>query len=86
MVSRLTEISGLDVFTEDGKRVGVLEDVSIDPESGKVIGLAVTRVEDEFLERIGISENKGILVPYAGIKSLGSIVLMKKLPYTVREV
>lgn len=85
MVSRLTEISGLDVYTEDGKRVGVLEDVSIDPENGKILGLAVTRVSEEFLEKVGVSEGRGVLVPYAGIKSIGNIVLMKNLPYTVKE-
>jgi sporulation protein YlmC with PRC-barrel domain len=86
MVSRLTDISGLDVFTEDGKRVGVVEDVSIDPDSGKVLALAVGRVAEDFLEKIGVSEGRGVLVPYAGIKSIGSIVLMKNLPYTVKEV
>lgn len=86
MVSRLTEISGLDVFTEDGKRVGVVEDVSVDPDSGKVLSLAVGRVAEEFMEKIGAGEGRGVLVPYAGIKSIGSIVLMKNLPYTVKEV
>ncbi len=86
MVSRLTEINGLDVFTEDGKRVGVVEDVSIDPDSGKVLAVAVGRVSEEFLDKIGISEGRGVLVPYPGIKSVGSIVLMRNLPYTVKEV
>jgi sporulation protein YlmC with PRC-barrel domain len=86
MVSRLTEISGLDVFTEDGKHVGILEDVSIDPETGKVLGVALTRVEEDFLEKMAIEGSKGVIVPYAGIKSIGNIVLMRNIPYTVKEL
>lgn len=85
MVSRLTEISGLDAFTENGKHVGILEDVSIDPETGKVLGVALTRVEEEFLEKMEIKGSRRIIVPYGGIKSIGDIVLMRNISYTVKE-
>ncbi|MBU2560122.1 PRC-barrel domain-containing protein, partial [archaeon] len=48
MVSRLSEMSGLDVFIEEGKHVGVLEDVSIDSDTGKVLGLIVSKLDSKF--------------------------------------
>jgi sporulation protein YlmC with PRC-barrel domain len=85
MVSRLTDMSGLDVFTEDGKHVGVLEDVSIDPETGKVLGVVLNKVDEEFLKEMNIEGRRGVIVPFAGIKSIGDIVLMKNVVYSVKE-
>jgi len=85
MVSRLTDMSGLDVFTEEGKHVGVLEDVSIDPETGKVLGVVLNKVDEEFLKEMNIESRRGVIVPFAGIKSIGDIVLMKNVVYSVKE-
>lgn len=85
MVSRLSDISGLDVFTEDGRHVGVLEDVSIDPETGKVLGVVLSKVDEEFLKEMNVESRRGVIVPFTGIKSIGDIVLMKRLSYGVKE-
>lgn len=85
MVSRLNDMSGLDVFTEDGKHVGVMEDVSIDPETGKVLGVVLNKVDEEFLRELSIEGKRGVIVPFGGIKSIGDIVLMKNVIYSVKE-
>ncbi len=86
MVVRLSEVSGLEVFTEGGKHVGVVEDFSIDPETGKVLGVVLSKVEDEFLRRMGVEgSGKGVIIPYEAIKSVGDIVLMKSITYGVQE-
>ena len=36
MVMRLTELSGLDAFIDDGMHAGIIEDISIDTETGKI--------------------------------------------------
>jgi len=81
MVSRLTKMSGLEVFTEGGKHVGVLEDVSIDPETGKVLGIILSKLDSDFSKKIGAEGKKGVIVPYKAIKSIGDIVLLRDLIY-----
>ncbi|NOZ77186.1 MAG: hypothetical protein GXO65_05865, partial [Euryarchaeota archaeon] len=61
MVLRLTEISGLDAFTEDAFHVGVLEDVLIETDTGKVTGIALGRVEEGFLKRVDAEGAKGVV-------------------------
>ncbi|MFQ5815925.1 MAG: PRC-barrel domain-containing protein [Candidatus Hydrothermarchaeaceae archaeon] len=86
MVSRLNEIVGLDVFTEDGKRIGTFQDVSIDPETGKVLGVVLNDINGEFAKSAGIENvGKGVVVPYAAVKSVGDIILLKNVVYTSRQ-
>ncbi len=83
MVSRLNDIAGLDVFTEEGKRIGTFQDVSIDPETGKVLGALVNKIDPDFAKRAGIENiGKGLVVPYAGVKSVGDIIIVKNIVYT----
>ncbi|MEE9594907.1 MAG: PRC-barrel domain-containing protein [Candidatus Hydrothermarchaeales archaeon] len=86
MVSRLNEITGLDVFTEDGKRIGTFQDASIDPETGKVLGIVLNRINDEFVKKVGIEKvGKGIVVPYVAVKSVGDIIIVKNIVYTQKQ-
>ncbi len=82
MVSRLNEMSGLDVFTEEGKHIGVLDDVSIDPDTGKVLGMIVSKLDPKFSEHVGAEGKKGVVVPYSTVKSIGDIVLMRSISLT----
>lgn len=82
MVSRLSEMSGLDVFVEEGRHVGVLEDVSIDSDTGKVLGLIVSKLDSKFSEQVGAGGKKGVVVPYSAVKSVGDIVLMRAVSYS----
>jgi sporulation protein YlmC with PRC-barrel domain len=85
MVSRLTEMNGLDVFTEEGKHIGVLDDVSIDSDTGKILGMIVSKLDSKFSEQVGAEGKKGIVVPYSAVKSVGDIVLMRPISYTGTE-
>ena len=75
MKAELTTLYGLDVYTDRGKRVGVIEDVVIDAKDRKVIGIAVGNVNPDVFD---VNE-KGIIVPYKMIMAVGDIVLMKQL-------
>ncbi len=82
MVSRLNEMAGLDAFTEDGKRIGTFQDVTIDPETGKVLGIVLTKVDGDFVKRAGIqSVGKGVIVPYVAVKSVGDVIILKNIVY-----
>lgn len=83
MVSRLNEIIGLDVFTEDGKRIGMFQDVSIDPETGKVLGIVLTKLNGDFIKKTGIEKvGKGVIVPYVAVKSVGDIIIIRNIVYS----
>ncbi len=81
MVSRLTEVYGKEVFTIEGMKVGSLEDVSIEPESGKLGGLRITNINKSFTGRLGIEGRKGFIIPYSGVKAVGDIVLIGNVRY-----
>lgn len=86
MVSRLNEMVELDVFTEDGKRIGTFEDVSIDPETGKVLGILLTKINGDFAKRAGLQDvGKGVIVPYVAVKSVGDIIILKSIVYASQK-
>jgi sporulation protein YlmC with PRC-barrel domain len=85
MVSRLSEISGLDAFTEDAMHVGVLEDVTIESETGKVSGVVLGKVEEGFMRRIEAEGGKGLILPYGAVRSVGDIVILKDIVYRRKE-
>lgn len=85
MVSRLNEMSGLDVFTEEGGHIGVLDDVSVDPETGKILGMVVSKLDPKFSEQVGAEGKKGVVVPYSAVKSVGDIVLLRAISYSAAD-
>lgn len=85
MVSRLSEMNGLDVFTEEGRHIGGLEDVSIDPETGKVLGMIISKLDPKFSKQVGAEGKKGVVVPYSSVKSVADIVLMRPISHTRTE-
>jgi len=84
LVSRLSEITGKEVFTEDGAHVGSVDDVVIDPETGKVTGILVGNVEESFWKRLGTEKSRGVNVPYRAVKSVGDIVILRNIVYSAR--
>ncbi len=86
MVSRLSEMKGLDVFTEDGMHIGTCDDVAINPETGKVLGVTLTKIDGKFAKKIGLgSVGKGIVVPYMAVKSVGDVILVKNIVYAQKH-
>ncbi|MFQ5974997.1 MAG: PRC-barrel domain-containing protein [Candidatus Hydrothermarchaeales archaeon] len=81
MVSRLTEVYGKEVYTVEGMHVGSLEDVSVEPESGRLGGLIISNVDRAFQGRLGIEGKKGFILPYSGVKAVGDIVLIGNIRY-----
>ncbi|MFQ5887480.1 MAG: PRC-barrel domain-containing protein [Candidatus Hydrothermarchaeales archaeon] len=81
MVSRLTEVYGREVYTVEGIHVGALEDISVEPESGRLGGLIISNVNRAFQGRLGIEGKKGFILPYSGVKAVGDIVLIANVRY-----
>jgi len=85
MVRRLTKLTGLNVFTEDGFCVGSMEDVLLDPDNGKVLGVLIPKPSERFLKKVGLDPNAKVIVPYDAIKSVGDIVLIKNVVLGVKS-
>jgi len=85
MVKRLTNLSGLNVFTEDGFRVGSMEDVVLDPDNGKILGVLVPDPSERFLKKVGIDSKSKVIIPYDAIKSVGDVVLIKNVVLGVKS-
>ncbi len=85
MVRRLTKLTGLNVFTEDGFRVGSMKDVLLDPDNGKVLGILIPKPSERFLKKVGLDPTSKVILPYDAIKSVGDIVLIKNVVLGVKS-
>ncbi len=79
MVMNLSELYGMDIYTEDARYLGKVNDVIINIETGKIV-----RLTTEPLRAVSKDEAKRILkeksVLYKYVKSVGDIVLVGKTP------
>ncbi len=85
MVYRLNDMDGLDVFTDEGLHVGLLEDLSVDPETGKILGIVIKNVDGKFLRAMEIETTKGVIIPFSGIKAINDIIVVKNVAYSLKE-
>ncbi len=86
MVSRLSKLNSLDVFTEEGLHVGVVDDVAIDTDSGRIVDVMIGKVDAAFLQKIGVEgSTKGAILPYRAVKSAEDIVVIRKVRYEPTE-
>ncbi len=79
MVMNLSELYGMDIYTEDAKYLGKVNDVIINIETGKIVRLTtepLKAVSKEAAKRI--LKEKSVLYKY--VKSVGDIVLVGKTP------
>jgi len=75
MLTEVTELVGLEVYTDKGYLLGTIEDVSIDIDQQVTYGLYISKTNPLLVE-----DGVPVLVPYRWVKSVGDIVIMKKFP------
>ncbi len=75
MMTEVTELVGLEIYTDKGYLLGTIEDVSMDVDIQSVAGLYVSKTNPLLVED-GVS----VLVPYRWVKSVGDVILLKKFP------
>ena len=86
MVSKLTELAGKDVFTEEGERVGALKDITIDPLTGKVLAILIADVGKEFFKKLSLEDVRGLSIPFKGVRAISDVVILKNTIYNSRPV
>ena len=77
MRTQITELFGLNIYTEKSVFVGEVEDVLIEVEGKKMESLVVGKLNPQLID---IKNYKGLKVPYRIIRSVGDIVLIRHLP------
>jgi sporulation protein YlmC with PRC-barrel domain len=77
MESQITDLFGLQIYTDKGMFVGEVEDVIIDIDNKKMEGLVVGKVNDQLFE---LKNYKGLKIPYRIISAIDDIVLIRHLP------
>jgi sporulation protein YlmC with PRC-barrel domain len=77
MRTQITELFGLNVYTDKAVYVGSVDDVVIDVDAKKIDSLAVGNLNPEIGE---IKGYKGMQIPFRIIKSIGDVVLIRHIP------
>ncbi len=77
METHITELFGLQIYTEKGMFIGEVDDVVIDVDSKKMESLVVSKVNDQLFE---LKNFKGLKIPYRIISAIDDIVLIRHLP------
>ena len=77
METQITELFGLQIYTDKGMFVGEVEDVLIDVDQKKIDSIVVSKVNDQLFE---LKNFKGLKIPYRIISAIDDIVLIRHLP------
>ena len=71
----LTSLHGLNVYTDRGTHVGMVDDVIIDANEKKISGLAIGDVNVNMFD----IREKGVIIPYRWVTAIGDVVLIKEV-------
>ncbi|MGC8562155.1 MAG: PRC-barrel domain-containing protein [Thermoplasmata archaeon] len=75
METDVTNLIGLEIFSDKGYRLGSVNDVIVDFDSQTIYGLYVERTNDGLVED-GVS----VLVPYRWVRAVGDVIILKRFP------
>ena len=75
----LKEISGKLVVTKEGKRLGIVKDITFETRTGELIQL-VLKEPTSYTKNLNLekTKNKEILVPYNAIIAVGDFVVVSE--------
>ncbi|HMA05924.1 MAG TPA: PRC-barrel domain-containing protein [Methanomicrobiales archaeon] len=82
MITQITELFGLSVYTDKAIYVGDVEDVVIDVDNKKLDALAIGNLNPELVDVKGF---KGIKIPFRIIKAIGDIIVIRHLSPSFRQ-
>lgn len=73
MIGEVSSVLGLRVYTDEGRYVGRVADLSIDVDSRQVKGLAIVDVNKLLIN----TRANGVIIPFRLVKAIGDIVIVK---------
>jgi len=77
MTIKLSQIYGREIYTEDAKKIGKVEDIILDLEGRKIWQLTLDPLKSSVLSRIPPEELLKRSVPYERVKGVSDIVLIE---------
>lgn len=75
METDVTNLIGLEIFTDKGYKLGTVDDIMLDTESQSIYGLYVERTNEGLVE-----DGVPVLVPYRWVRAVGDVILLKRFP------
>ncbi len=75
METDVTNLIGLEIFSDKGYRLGTVNDVVVDFEAQTIYGLYVERTNDGLVE-----DGVAVLVPYRWVRAVGDVIILKRFP------
>ncbi len=75
MLTEVTELRDMPVYTDRGILVGTVTDVILDIETQEIYGLYIEHPNGELVEM-----SSAISIPFRWIKAIGQIILLRKFP------
>ena len=82
MKSPISEIFGMQVYTDKAVLVGEVDDVVLNVDTKKIDALAVGKLNPEVMELKGF---KGIKIPYRIVRAIGDVVIIRHINGTCQE-
>ncbi len=72
----LKQVVGKTVVTKEGKRLGIVKDITFETRTGELINLILTE-PTVYVHSLGLEKSKeGIVVPYSSIIAVGDFVVV----------
>ncbi|ADD07902.1 PRC-barrel domain protein [Aciduliprofundum boonei T469] len=75
MMTEVTELIGLEIYTDKGYLLGTIKDVLLDVNDQIIYGLYVEKSNPLLVE-----DGVPVVVPYRWVKAVGDVILLKKFP------
>ncbi len=75
MLTEVTELYGMPVYTDKGIMLGQVSDVIFDMEIQDIYGIYIENPNAQLVEM-----GSAISIPYRWIKAIGEIILLRKFP------
>jgi sporulation protein YlmC with PRC-barrel domain len=75
METDLTNLIGLEIFSDRGYRLGNVHDIMVDVDSQTIYGLYVEKTNDGLVE-----DGVPVLVPYRWVRAVGDVIILKRFP------
>ncbi len=75
MMTEVTELIGLEIYTDKGYLLGTIKDVLLDVNDQIIYGLYIEKSNPLLVE-----DGVPVVVPYRWVKAVGDVILLKKFP------
>ena len=75
MKTEVTELMGMEVYTDKGHILGTVNDVILDVTEQKIYALYMNKTNTALVE-----DGVAVAVPYRWVRTVGDVIILKKFP------